>query len=128
MDRKTTQELNQLSLETFGVKSKWRKLMTRGEVYEAKEEVTNLTIKDGKEHKEKMEIPLYHEGANGGQLQVYRLRKYTDIESVKARMLQIREERKQFKELVEKMQKEAQEKEKVKEEVIRKATGSSVKL
>lgn len=41
MDRKTREELNQLSKEAFGASSKWQKLVNRGvpEPYERKREV-----------------------------------------------------------------------------------------
>jgi hypothetical protein len=126
MKNKTVNELNRMSKEITGVASKWRKLMENGEIVEAMETVNHLSIKDGKEAKEKMDIPYLKETENGQQIPVYTLKRY-DLEGVKAKLLEIKAQQDKFREMIRQLEEQAKVKEQVKEELV-KNSGSAVKL
>jgi hypothetical protein len=89
LDRKTIEELNELSLSVFGVKSRWRKLVDRGSTEIVMEDTTRLHA-DGT--KENVQTPVMHEGKAGGQLQKQGIVRYTP-ESIKEKMLFMKKQR-----------------------------------
>lgn len=89
LDRNTIEELNELSLLTFGSKSKWRKLVEKGEA----ELVTEATKRMGADGKyETIETPQMYVGPNGGEVKISTIKRYT-VESVRERMLSMKAQR-----------------------------------
>ena len=127
-DRKTIDELNQLSKEVFGSSSRWRKLVERGSLELIQEDTTRLKH-DGT--KETVKTPLMYVGPNGGELPQSQLVRYT-VETIKEKMLSLKAQREQFFEMIKKQQeeqkaaKEAAEAAKKTEEMVASASGSSV--
>ena len=75
--REVIEEMNALSLETFGTKSKWKKMVEKGVAELIEEDTKKLTMKDGKEVVETVKTPLMHVGSSGGELHQSTLRRYT---------------------------------------------------
>ena len=88
-NRKLIDELNELSKEVFGSKSRWRKLVDRGSAEVVMEDTTRLHA-DGS--KETVQTPVMHVGANGGEVQQQQLVRYTP-ESIKEKMLFMKKQR-----------------------------------
>lgn len=120
-------EMDKLSLEVFGTKSRWRKMVEQGVAELIEEDTTRLFIKDGVENKETVKTPLMHEGANGGQMLQFQLKRYT-MEEVKEKLIFLKTQRDNFLSALKKQQedeKTAKELEKAKT-VVQTASGSSI--
>ena len=94
IDRQMVQEMNELSKEIFGTKSKWRKILESGEARLVTEEETVYNP----EHKEdepemftRRRIVMHH-GPNGGQLPKHEIKHYS-LEELRAAMITIKQER-----------------------------------
>ena len=86
IDRKTKEELNQLSKEVFGSTSKWKKMVELGVGEPVQEDTTKLTMVDGKEVKETVKTPVLHKDA----IPLSRLKRYT-VNEVREFMLTVKD-------------------------------------
>jgi hypothetical protein len=114
--REVINELNELSKEVFKSSSHWRKLIEKGEQILLTEETTVIDDKanNGEGEEKKITVPVYHHGLGGGKLLKYNLQHYT-AETVKARMLEIKDQQDKFKAAVAKFQAEQAEQKAAKE-------------
>ena len=125
MDRKTREELNQLSKEVFGSSSKWRKFVDSGELLPVMETVKVLDAQTEEVKEEQRQ--LIHHGPNGGEQAKFEIKRHTP-ESIKERMILMLAQREQVRQMIEKLQKEEAEK-KAKEEAnktVASVSGSAV--
>jgi len=123
--REIKEEMDKLSLEVFGVKSKWRKMVEKGVGELVEEDIKRLVIKDGKEEYETAKtVVLYKD-----QLPTNTLHRYT-VQECKEFMIKVKERQEQFRQAFkqfEEQQKAKQEAEKdLKNAVAEAASGSSV--
>lgn len=104
-------ELDTLSLEVFGTKSRWKKLLDRGYTELLTEEVTEYVPgEDGKEGEtKKVNVPVKRNG-----MSVY-VTKYHTVESVKETLLKLKEQKEKLQEEIRKMQEEQAKREAEKE-------------
>ena len=121
MDRKTREELSQLSTQVFGSSSKWQKFVEDGEMVPVMETVKVL---DGatKETKEEQR-QVMHMGKNGAEVPKFEIKHYT-AETIRERMITIKTQKKQVQALIEKLQKEEADK-KAAIEVVAAQSGSA---
>jgi len=116
--RQENEEMSALSLEVFGSKSKWRKVLENGETTAVLEDAAVLS-KDGKTIEGTKKVQTMHIGPNGGEIPKFTVIRYT-VETLKARMEEMKAERDKVMAAIAKFQEEqkaAQEK-KQRDEVI----------
>jgi uncharacterized small protein (DUF1192 family) len=101
--RETAEELNKLSMEVFGSKTKWRKMVEKGVAELVEENTTKLTYVDGKEKTETIKTPVLHKD----QMTQYTLKRYT-VPEVREFMLLVKERHAQLQEAIKRI--EAQKK------------------
>lgn len=123
-DREIINELNALSKAVFGTTSKWKKMIDSGVTEPVLEDTKRLIIKDGKEEFETVKTQKTHEGPNGAEIPLFRLKHYT-VESVKQFMLSVLTIREQNRQALIKAQEE-KAKEEVRQQVSKEASGTSV--
>lgn len=123
-NRETIEEMNKLSTEVFGTKSKWKKMVEKGVAELIEEDTTKLTIKDGKEHKETIKMPSMHVGINGGELHKSVLKRYT-VEEAKNFMLLVKDRRAQVQAAIKRIE-EQQKAEAAAKAEAEKASGTAV--
>lgn len=90
IDRKTKEELNQLSKEVFGSTSKWKKMCELGVAEPIMEDTIKLTMVDGKEVKENVKTPVLYKDS----IPTSTLRRYT-IPEVREFMLTAKDRQEQ---------------------------------
>lgn len=101
--REVIDEMNKLSTEVFGRKSKWRKMVEFGETEPVMEDTSRLTMV-GKEQKvEKIKTQVMHVGPNGGEVPLFRRKRYT-LDEAKDKMLEIKEQLDNFRAQIAKIQ------------------------
>jgi hypothetical protein len=117
-----SKELDQLSLEVFGTKTKWKKLVENGKMELVTEDTKRLYRENGEEKTEIVKTPLAHVGSKGGELNKYVLKRYT-VDEIKAKMLQIKKQMDDFKLHLEKQKEEQETVEKAKK-IVESGSGS----
>jgi len=107
--RETINELNQLSKDVYGASSKWRKLVERGEVRLLTEEEVQYDSEanNGEGERKNITVPVIYHGPNGGKLRQSYMHRY-DEKTVKEHMLNIKDQRDKFMEMIKKQQADAQ--------------------
>ena len=123
-NRETIEEMNELSTETFGTKSKWKKMVEKGVAELIEEDTKKLTMKDGKEVVETVKMPSMHVGINGGELHKSVLKRYT-VEEAKEFMLLVKDRRAQVQAAIKRIE-EQQKAEAAAKAEAEKASGTAV--
>jgi hypothetical protein len=100
--RETIEELNAISKLVYGSKSRWRKLVEKGELEPVMEDTKKLHL-DGSS--EMIKTQVMHAGPNGGEVPKYTLVRYTP-KSVKEKMLNLKAQIDGFMEMIRKQQEE----------------------
>lgn len=120
IDRKTKEELNQLSKEVFGSSSKWRKMMDLGVPEVVEENTKKLVMKDGKEEYETVKTAvLYKE-----QMPLNTLRRYT-VSEVRDFMLTVKDRQDQVRAAIKRIE-EQQKAQAAAKATAEKASGTAV--
>lgn len=122
----TINELNQLSKEVFGTKSRWRKLVEKGEPVLVTEETTQFDpgANGGEGETKTVEVAVLHHGSNGGKCHKY-TQVYHTAETVKTKMLEIKKQLDQIKTAIAEQQKLKQAEEEAKK-LVATASGSAI--
>jgi hypothetical protein len=120
-------EMDALSQEVLGSKSRWKKMIEQGVAELVEEDTTRLTIVDGVEKKETVRTPVMKEGPNGGEMRQFQLKRYT-LEELKEKLIFLKIQKDNMLAALQKQQEDlraAQELEKAKK-AVEVASGSSV--
>lgn len=118
--REVVEELNNLSFQVFGVKSKWRKMLEKGVAELVEEDTKKLTVVNGKESTETVKTPVLHKD----QLHQYNLKKYS-VESVREFMLMVLDRKEQVRQAIKRIEEQKKAEEAAKK-VAEEASGTAV--
>ena len=96
-------ELNELSLEILGAKSRWQTLVNKGEVMPVVETVLVKKVIDGDETMVEEQHQAYHVGKNGGRVPRYYMRRQS-MDTIKDYLFQVKTEQDKIRAYIAKLQ------------------------
>jgi hypothetical protein len=128
--REIRQELDLLSKEVFGSRTKWRRMVEQGVVEPVLEDTTRYVpdpdSKNGEDYKtEVVKTNVTHHGPNGGELNMHTIKRYT-VEEIKQYMLDRKKQTAELMALIRKNREEQRAKEEAAKNVVADNSGSAI--